>query len=315
MNMKRDKWVIVSAFVTALLLLSMGGSNSRVSASTIANAAPMPPGELPKAERILEDADTSLKSKEKRILSGDNFYKGLYERPFTSSEMVYLEDVDIRIATFSQNDVFYFFTIELHGVDPASKGLTATYGIEFDRTKTGRGDMLVWAKDIKKEWSMDGLKVFTDPDKSIGGLTPVWSNKDYTGNGYEKEEKLEGDNAAYARIDPKDATIVQFAVTKALLGNPKEFLWGAWADNGWRDPLRFDYNDHILEKSAGSPIFSFDFYPVKELFNLDNTCRLPQGFIPKTEIRGMCRTKPLVCKVYDPCLFTDRETCPIVICK
>jgi hypothetical protein len=302
MNLRRERWVRLSAIVLVVLLLAVGGLNSKVSASTSANAAPIPPDELPKAENTLTDTDASLKAKEKRVLSGDNFYKGLYERPFTGGEMVYQEDVDIRVVSFSQNDTFYFFTIELHGVDSVSKGLMATYGIEFDRTKTGRGDLLVWAHDLKKEWSMDGLKVFTDPDKSIGGPTPFWSDKDYTGNGYEKEEILEGDNAAYARIDPKDETIVQFAVTKALLGNPKEFLWGAWADKGWRDPMRFDYNDHIQENTAGSPIKSSKFYPVKELFNLDNTCRLPVGFTTKTAFRGMCP----VCKPVTTC-STNRQ--------
>jgi hypothetical protein len=299
MNLKRERWVRLSAIVLAVLLLAMGGSNSKVSASTAANAAPTPPDELPAAEHSLTDTDASLKAMEKRVLTGDTFFKGLYERPFTSIEMVYQEDVDIRVVTISQNDTFYFFTIELHGVDSVSKGLMATYGIEFDRTKTGRGDLLVWAHDAKKEWSMDNLKVFSDPDKSVGGPSPLLSDKDYTGNGYEQEEKLEGDNAAYARIDPKDETIVQFAVTKALLGNPKEFLWGAWADKGWRDPLRFDYNDHILENTAGSPIKTSKYYPVKELFNLDNTCRLAQGFTTKSTIRGMCDEK--VCKAVTKC--------------
>lgn len=288
MKRLQGKWFWAPSLMLAILLLAIEGFSGSVSADSTGKEAPMPPNELPAAERTLNDTDASLKAKEKRAITGDDFYKGLFERPFTSNEMAYLEDVDIRVATFAKDNTYYYFTIELHGVDPEAKKLTATYGIEFDRTKSGQGDLLVWAANIKKEWSMDGVKVFSDADKSVGGPTPMWADKDYDKTGYEKEEKMEGERAAYARIDPKDETIVQFAISKALLDFPKEFLWGAWADKGWRDPMRFDYNDHILEPDAGSPIKTSKYYPLKGLANLDNTCRVPEGFTSKTVLPGMC---------------------------
>lgn len=288
--MKKQKgiWFGVPTVVLAVLLIVIEGFNGAVSAASIEKTTPIPPDELPKAERTLNDTDASLKAKEKRVLTGDDFYKGLFERPFTSKEMLYQEDVDIRVASFAKDDTFFYFTIELHGVDPEAKKLTAAYGIEFDRAKSGQGDLLIWATSLNKEWSMDGLKVFSDADKTVGGPTPMWADKGYDKTGYEKEERLEGERVAYARIDPKDDTIIQFAISKALLDFPKEFLWGAWADKGWRDPLRFDYNDHILEPDAGSPIKTSKYYPLKGLANLDNTCRAPEGFTSKTAIRGMC---------------------------
>ncbi len=233
----------------------------------------MPPFELPEAERTLNDTDASLKAKEKRAVTGDDFYKGLFERPFTSNEMAYLEDVDIRVVTFTKDDAFYYFAIELHGVDPEAKKLTASYGIEFDRTKTGQGDLLVWVSDVKKEWSMEGVMAFSDTDKSVGGPTPLWADKEYDKMGYDKEERLEGERVAYARIDPKDETIVQIAISKALLDFPKEFLWGAWADKGWRDPLV-----SITRPNPGAAAglrSRLQVLPVKETGNLDNTaaCR------------------------------------------
>lgn len=300
MKPNRKIWTSLSIFLLIGLLLSAGGWNRAVSAASAVKAPFMPPDELPEAEKTLKDTDASIKAKEKRALTGDNFYESLYERPFTSEEMLYLEDVDIRVVSFSKDDAFYFFTIELHGVDPEAKKLTASYGIEFDRTKTGRGDLLVWATDIKKEWSMEGVMAFSDADKSVGGPSPLLADKEYDKMGYEKEERLEGERAAFARIDPKDETIVQFAISKALLEFPKEFLWGAWADKGWRDPIRFDYNDHIQEPDAGSPIKTSKYYPVKELANLDNTCRLPEGFTSKTSIRGMCDAY-LSCKTVTYC--------------
>ena len=92
--------------------------------------------------------------------------------------------------------------------------------------------------------------------------------------------EMGGDVAAFARIDPLDELGVEFALSKALFESPAEFLWGAWADNGLRDPAQFDYNDRMGSSSAGSPLRGAD-YPVKALYNLDNTCRLPYG-IPQT---------------------------------
>ncbi len=313
MNTSQKYWSGFAVFLLVILLLSASGLNNRVNAASTMKAAPMPPNELPEAERTLNDTDASLKAKEKRAVPGDDFYKGLFERPFTSNEMAYLEDVDIRVVTFAKDDFFYFFTIELHGLDPEAKKLTASYGIEFDRTKTGQGDFLVWANDPKKEWSMEGVIAFSDADKSVGGPTPVWADKEYDKMGYDKEERLEGERTAFARIDPKDDTIVQFAISKALLDFPKEYLWGAWADKGWRDPLRFDYNDHILEPDAGSPIKTSKYYPVKELANLDNTCRLPEGFTTKTTIRGMCDS--YLCKPVTTCVIPAPGGKPVCTTK
>jgi hypothetical protein len=313
MKKSTGKYFGVVCIALVFLLLAIQGIGNQVSAAPIGSASllksapvsPPPPDVLPAVEKTLTDTDGSLKAKEKRVLTGDDFYKGLFERPFSSGEMVYQEDADIRIVTYAHNDVFHFFTIELHGLDPVTKSLTGTYGIEFDRSKTGHGDFLVWVKDAKKEWSMEGVKAFSNPSKTVGGPTPLWVDKGYSEGGYEKEEKLEGDRVAYARIDPKDATILQIAVNTALLDNAEEFLWGAWADKGWQDPMRFDYNDHIEEVAAGSPIKTSSYYPLKELANLDNTCRLTAGFTTTDIIRGKCDEK--VCKIVTKCFLNQNR--------
>jgi hypothetical protein len=273
----------------------------------------LPPGVIPEPERTLEDVNANLKAKEHRVLSGDTFTKNIYERPFTSGEMIYQPDVNIRIAYLASDDIFIYFTIELEGLDAVSHSLTATYGIEFDRTKTGQGDMLVWVHDLKKDWSMDNLKVFIDPDKSVGGPSPMLADEGYTGNGYESEIKMEGDKTAFARVAPDDPTQVQIAVSRMLLDNAKEFLWGAWADKGLRDPMRFDYNDHFGLSAAGSPIKSDKTYPIKDLFSLDNTCRMPYGFTTKNDIRGMCNS--VVCKTTTSCNNRNKTCTTRTICS
>ena len=103
----------------------------------------------------------------------------------------------------------------------------------------------------------------------------------------------EGEKTAFARIDPEDGNAVQFAVSKALLENPEGFLWGAWADNGLKDVTKFDYNDTMGPTAAGSPIKD-KYYPVKDIFNLDNTCRLPVGFGQSGTVPGMCKIAVVV---------------------
>jgi len=90
------------------------------------------------------------------------------------------------------------------------------------------------------------------------------------------------------RIDPKDGNAVQIAVSYGLVETPEEFLWGAWADDGLVDPAQFDYNDRMGPSAAGSPILGAD-YPIKDLYNLDNTCRLPYGFEQTGLVVGMCK--------------------------
>jgi hypothetical protein len=55
-------------------------------------------------------------------------------------------------------------------------------------------------------------------------------------------------------------------------------MWGVWADAGLKDPSKFNYNDRFTLKQAGSPIKSSSDYPVKSIYQVDNTCWLAIGF-------------------------------------
>ncbi len=251
------------------------------------------PGEPPEPETTLVDIDSSLRAHEKRALSGDKFLESLYERPFTAVEMEYLPDADIQAATIAADDDFYYFGIQLKAPDPAENSLTASYGIEFDRGKRGRGDLLVWAGGFTPQWSLDGLTVYEDANQDVGGLNPLIANQGHEGDGYETALEFTDEKVAFARLSPDDPATVQFAVSRALLDGAEEFLWGAWADRSWQDPGRFDYNDFIGPGAAGSPIINSGYYPVKDLPGLDNTCRRAYGFAPTYDIRGMCTSKPV----------------------
>ena len=247
------------------------------------------PAEPPEPERTLKDFDSSIRASENRAVSGDRFLDSMYERPFTSQEMIYQPDLDIYTVDFAYDEDFFYFTITLYGMNPDELGLNGMYGVEFDRTKTGRGDLIVWVEDPGEDWSLDNLTVYTDSDRDVGGPQPIVADAGFEGDGYDTTVELDGEKVAFARISPEDSVAIQIAVSRDLLENPPEFLWGAWADNGLRNATMLDHNDTMGPSEAGSPINTDDNYPLNALYNLDNTCRLPYGFEQMgASIPGMC---------------------------
>ena len=277
--MKATKKPISSAALALLILLFFTG---------ITQAETLPPELVPEAERTLKDVSASHSAWQHRATAGDNLGIGLYERPFTSGDMIYQPDLDIVRVEQSSDELFYFFTVRLFGESTRGGGLQGAYSIEFDRTLSGRGDLLVQVIDPTIEWSEKGITVYGDRDGDVGGDHPGKAENGFLGSGYDMLIELEGDKNAFARIDPDDSSAVQFAVSKALLEDPDEFTWGAWADNGLNNPRWFDYNDLMSPHAAGSPIKGEN-YPLRGIYSLDNTCRLPVGTGQTGAIPGMCK--------------------------
>jgi hypothetical protein len=52
----------------------------------------------------------------------------------------------------------------------------------------------------------------------------------------------------------------------------------------------FEFNDHFTLEQAGSPLKEdAKNYPLKALWGVDNTCRMPSGFTPSTgSMPGLC---------------------------
>ena len=270
------------------------------------------PSDPPESLRMLEDPDSSLRAYENRTLTGDRFLDSLYERPFTSKEMVYQPDLDIYSVDFSHDEDFFYFEITLIGLHPDEGRLTGMYGIEFDRTLTGRGDLIVLVQNPMEDWSIENLSVYSDENEDVGGEKPMVAEAGFTGNGYDTLVELGGDKSALARIAPDDNEAIQIAVSRALLEleEPEVFLYGAWAQKGAVDVSQFDYNDRMGPTEAGSPIITDEDYPLNALSNLDNTCRLPYGFEQMGSFyTGMCITLPQASKPADA---PPGQTCTVV---
>lgn len=246
-------------------------------------------------EQTLEDSLSYISADENRAISGDNYAENLFERPFTTGDMVFQPWLDIQRAGISRDETFLYFTIEVYGVDQESLMLKGAYGIELDTDKDGRGDYLVMAIFPNMiRWNVLRVVVLEDGNEDVGGPSPMNSDAPWDkGDGYETRLFLGGKSgpdpdAAWVRVHPKAENMVQFAVKRELVGDPDEFLWSAWADNGLKAPGIFDYNDKIKKVDAGSPINTDEDYPLKLVRSVDNTCRKAYGFTADASIPGVC---------------------------
>ena len=231
---------------------------------------------------------------QKRANGGDYLNQNLLERPFTTEEMVYRPDVDLVRVEISKGPTFYYFMLHLSDINSETNMLSAYYGVELDISRDGRGDLLLWALgDGSTEWSITDVFVYQDANDDVGGSRPLLAEApNYSGDSYEKllfsPDHLDDPDAAWKRVDPADDTVIQLAIKKSVLGNAEAFLWNAWADDGVKDPTKFDYNDFFTLTEAGSPIGGAADYPLKDLYLTDNTCRLAYGFEPTGNETNLC---------------------------
>lgn len=290
---------VVSLYVTQTLAAMASAAPNQtpiptvgVPADTAIPAATLTPGIIhtvfpadnQTAGVFIYDVDSRGTAPENRAPYGDSYKLNRFERPFTQTAMNYLPDVDILTFRINADQNWYYVTMQLSGPNSAG-GLTADYALELDFDRDGHGDYLIWAKPpFASSWTTDGVAVYMDSNNDTGGLSPERADADFSGNGYDQVLIDSGRNGldpdlAWARLDPHSPTAIQFAFKKSLVGGA--FMWGVWADLGLRDPSQFNYNDYFTEEQAGSPEKSETmFYPIKAVFAVDNTCRVPYGFNP-----------------------------------
>jgi hypothetical protein len=243
-------------------------------------------------ESGMTDADSAASAPEKRAIAGENFAEGLLERPFNANTMdIYFPELDIVQAWLNHTETWMYVMIRLHGVDANGK-LSGAYAVEFDLNVDGRGDFLILANQPASTWSVDGVEVWQDTNKDIGHNLPVGSDPPQTGDGYDKNlfKSGQGSDAdmAWARIDPNNPQVVQIALKYSTINNDAGFMWGVWAQDVFH-PDWFDYNDHFTLAEAGSAsTLQTQYYPIKALAQVDNSCRWTVGFTPTGGEPGIC---------------------------
>jgi hypothetical protein len=282
---------------------------------------------------IAYDVDEKGTARQHRAPYGDVYEINRLERPFTQSGMNYMPDVDIVHFYITLDSIWFYVTIELIGSNPAG-GLQANYGVELDLDRDGSGDTLIWATPpFTSQWTTERVAVLTDTNHDVGGTSPIKSDAPLSGNGYDtlifNSGQGQDPDLAWVRVAPSSPTIIQFAFKRSVAG--EKFMWGVWADAGYRDVTKFSYNDRFTESEAGSPQKENLFYPIKQLFAVDNTCRMAQGFKPKGNEPLIC--PPIVqpaptkksnqpnqpplpggCPPHPPCAYTWKEaTCECLV--
>ncbi len=251
------------------------------------------PGDPGSADLIKYEIDTA-NTADRKLALGDSFRLNNFERPFTPNDMVYHPETDLVRLLLSKDADFYYFTLELSGVDEETNYPSAAYGIEIDTDRNGRGDFLLWAQgDSSTEWNIDNVMLLHDNNEDVGGSLPVRPDNN-SGDGFDEilfsEDVLDDPDSAWKRVDPASTSSIQLAVKTTLIDN-SSFFWRAWADGSQMDPSQFDYNDSISESQAGSPNTTSKFYPVGGLYLMDSTCWIAYNFRPTGFEIGGC-TKP-----------------------
>jgi hypothetical protein len=243
--------------------------------------------------RYITDFDTKPYAPQKKAIGGDEYYNNRWERPFTSEEMEYLSDVDLKRVDLRLESPWVYVTFEF--LDPRAEGIGQTmYGAEFDLNKDGRGEFLIWgASPPSGEWTTDGVEVWQDTNFDVGGPTPQGADAPWDkGDGYDKNLFAGGvgDDPDLAWIRQlEEGKKVELAFKYSVINNAAQFLWNGLADLGVRNPAWLDYNDHFIQKDAGSPLpVQTTLYPLKDLWGVDNTCRDAFGYTPTGSEPGLC---------------------------
>ncbi len=262
---------------------------------TVAVVHTLTPGQPPAVKSEIFDMDTKPYAESKYTTGGDSYKAIFLERPFDSS-MNYRADIDLIKAELSVDDHYYYVTIYLAGKEEVSQSLKAFYAVEIDNDYDGRGDYLIWvAPPASGDWSSTGVEVYSDTNNDVGGARALFSDAPSSGDGFDaKVFPAEGGtdpDIAFSRFAPNQSSAIQIAFKPQLMDKSKVFMWGVIADDGLKSPAKFDYNDQFSEADAGSPLQNNSNYPLKKLYNVDNTCRMSYGRLYLSTDPGACGVK------------------------
>lgn len=246
------------------------------------------------------DHENSTTFASKKVINGDELYKNLYERPFTSIDMNYLPDVDIVNFSITSDDNFYYIKISFVGVNPSTQLLNGSYGVEVDRNADGRAEILFATHPpYTAEFSADNTIAYFDMNGDVGGSI-INRPDDFASDGYEAVI-FDLSRGVYPKDDPdfvwvrqvtdSELPAVEIAFKKWIFADGEQsFMWGVLSSAVSINPSIQYYHDHFTPEQAGAINTDDPNYVLKDLAGVDNTCRAPEGF----EAVG---TEPLGCYV------------------
>jgi len=295
-NMRQNKMKLLNIIAIIMLLGLALGSFSQTAMA--AGSDPNKPGDMWARYmpiQAVHDQTNEITAKDKQAFGGDVFGLGWYERPF-DQQMGYLPFIDISKALIGREDPNWIY-VQIFTVNPSTEGAASKplFGIELDTDIDNRGEFLMTATAPRStEWTTEGIMVLANSDNMVGGVNPVLPDKKLAENkGYDKEifnaGKGDDANLVWARISPKDPKVFEIAFKNSFIGGAKgKFIYSVWALAGMQDMAKFDFNDHFTREDVGSPLKADGkLYPIKSLWGVDNTSRIPSGFVPTRLMPGM----------------------------
>jgi hypothetical protein len=298
----------ISLFMSAMLIVILacgapGSSSTTVPATEASDSVTPPPTELPIQHQVIPvnlpvdrsshagDFDSSTTAAQKVSAGGDRFTFGRFERPFNANTMdVYFPEIDIVDTLVFQDETWIFGKIVVKGNE--SNSLSGKYAVELDTDVDGKGDWLVIAAaPSSAEWTTEGVQVYQDANKDVGNASAMYTDSS-TGDGFETLvfDQGNGDDpdSAWVRVSADAANTIEISIKRSVLGTPAKYLVNMWAGNVL-DPALFDINDRYTHEQAGAADRGLEiFYPIKQVYEIDNSCRMAVGFEPTGQEPGLC---------------------------
>jgi hypothetical protein len=256
------------------------------------------PGSGTGKEQVIYDQVNTTNGDEKRALGGEQYRDGRFERPF-DKDMNYLPYLDIVKSTMQREDPeFIFVTIQLPQPVSANEDKPAFYGLELDTNLDGRSEYLLLAsKPLNSEWSVNGVNVWKsssadNPVTGKGEPIPVTGSQGFDVEMFFTGKGSDGD-LAWVRVSPDNPDTVELAFKKSLVGGEKgKFVWRPVTDGAGFSSTLYDLNVSFTLEQAGSPLKDSLFYPLKEVYAVDSTCRVASGYEPTGYEAGLCPLPP-----------------------
>jgi hypothetical protein len=241
------------------------------------------PGDPPARQWWMDDISEKPSGNGGNAAGGDNYAESQYERPWTK-DMAYRADLDILGGQIAKDSAWWHVTILLAGQNKEGK-MAANYGVELDLNLDGRGEFVIWTQPpYGTQWTRANTKIYGTSSHQVGGPHPILSDAPWSGATYDKII-FDGatdftNNDAWVRISAGSPNNINIAFNMQVVGAPAKFAWSVWADDGIKDPAKFDYNDTFTKADAGAPYTAYADYPPKAIFAVDNTCRMWYGWDP-----------------------------------
>lgn len=257
------------------------------------------PGEFKGKEQTIHDQVTETYASQKRAYGGDEFIDGRFERPF-DQKMGYRGNLDIVKSTMVRTDPnFIYVTIQVARPVASAINDPAFYGLELDLNRDGRSMFMVRGLGpLSEVWSTDGVDVWksTAAEQPLvvagEGSIPVTGALGFDVNLLKSGRGTDND-LAWMRLSPGTDDTVEIAFKNTIVGGEKgKFIWRPFTDGAPFSEREYDLQVNYTLEQAGSPLKGEPYYPLKDVYAVDNTCRVASGYEATGYEPGICPLPP-----------------------